>query len=75
MRIFAYDPLSRNHLPQVWRQSALKAGRNASDTQRYRIGGLKRYRILFDRLRAYLIDFHDDILGVCEELWNFYLAN
>ena len=36
MRIFAYDLLSRNHLPQVWRQSALKAGRNASGTQRYR---------------------------------------
>ena len=36
MRMFAYDLLSRNHLPQVWRQLALKAGRNASGIQRYR---------------------------------------
>jgi hypothetical protein len=39
------------------------------------IGGMKRYRILSDRLRNHLIDLYDDILGVCEGLWNFYLAN
>jgi hypothetical protein len=39
------------------------------------IGGLKRYRILSDRLRTHLIDLYDDILGVCAGLWNFYLAN
>jgi hypothetical protein len=41
----------------------------------YSIGGMKRYRILSDRLRIHLIDFYDDILGVCAGLWNFYLAN
>lgn len=39
------------------------------------IGGMKRYRILSDRLRTHLIDFYDDVLGVCAGLWNFYLAN
>lgn len=39
------------------------------------IGGMKRYRILSDRLRIHLIDFYDDVLGVCAGLWNFYLAN
>ena len=39
------------------------------------IGGLKRYRILSDRLRIHLIDYYDEILGVCAGLWNFYLAN
>lgn len=39
------------------------------------IGGLKRYRILSDRLRIHLIDLYDDILGVCAGLWNFYLTN
>ncbi len=39
------------------------------------IAGLKRYRILSDRLRCHLIDFYDDVLAVCAGLWNFYLAN
>jgi hypothetical protein len=39
------------------------------------IGGMKRYRILSDRLRIHLVDFYDDVLGVCAGLWNFYLAN
>jgi DDE superfamily endonuclease len=39
------------------------------------IGGMKRYRILSDRLRMHLIDFYDEVLGVCAGLWNFYLAN
>jgi hypothetical protein len=37
--------------------------------------GLKRFRVLSDRLRLHRIDFYDDILGVCAGLWNFYLAN
>ena len=39
------------------------------------ISGLKRFRILSDRLRLHDIDFYDKILGVCAGLWNFYLAN
>lgn len=44
-------------------------------TVEHSIGGMKRYRILSDRLRTHLIDFYDDVLGVCAGLWNFYLAN
>lgn len=39
------------------------------------IGGMKRYRILSDRLRTHLIDFYDDVLAVCAGLWNFYISN
>lgn len=39
------------------------------------ISGLKRFRILSDRLRIHNIDFYDEILGACAGLWNFYLAN
>lgn len=39
------------------------------------ISGLKRFRILSDRLRIHDIDLYDDVLGVCAGLWNFYLAN
>ena len=37
------------------------------------IGGLKRYRILSDRLRCHDANFYDQVLGVCAGLWNFYL--
>ena len=39
------------------------------------IAGLKRFRILSDRLRIHTFDLYDKILGVCAGLWNFYLAN
>jgi hypothetical protein len=38
------------------------------------IAGLKRFRILSDRLRIHDIDLYDDIFWVCAGLWNFYLA-
>lgn len=37
--------------------------------------GLKRYRILSDRLRTHDWNLYDTILGVCAGLWNFYLTN
>jgi hypothetical protein len=39
------------------------------------LGGLKRYRILSDRLRLHTVDLYHFILGVCAGLWNFYLSN
>lgn len=39
------------------------------------ISGLKRYRILVDRLRIHLVDLYDSIVGVCAGLWNFNLSN
>lgn len=37
------------------------------------IGGMKRYRILCNRLRIKATAFLDTIIGVCAGLWNFML--
>ena len=37
------------------------------------IAGLKRYRILSDRLRMHDLELYNDVLGVCAGLWNFCL--
>lgn len=39
------------------------------------IGGMKRYRILSDRLRVHDFDLYNDVLEVCAGLWNFYLTH
>jgi hypothetical protein len=39
------------------------------------IAGLKRYRIVSDRLRMRDIDLYNDTLEVCAGLWNFNLSN
>jgi len=39
------------------------------------IGGMKRYRILSDRLRVHNVELYNVILGVCAGLWNFYLIH
>lgn len=39
------------------------------------IGGMKRYRILSDRLRVHDVELYNVILGVCAGLWNFYLIH
>ena len=38
------------------------------------IAGLKRYRILSDRLRLHDLDLYNQILGLCAGLWNFRLT-
>ncbi len=38
------------------------------------LAGLKRYRILADRLRLHNFELYDVILGICAGLWNFYLS-
>lgn len=40
----------------------------------HRIGGLKRYRILSERLRLHDFQRYDDLLEVCAGLWNFHLT-
>ncbi len=37
------------------------------------IGGMKRYRILSDRLRIHDDTFYNDVLEICAGLWNFNL--
>lgn len=39
------------------------------------IGGLKRFKILIDRLRIKRFDFYNEILGICAGLWNYKLSN
>jgi len=39
------------------------------------IGGIKRYRILSERLRVHNFDLYDTVLTVCAGLWNFYLEH
>ena len=39
------------------------------------IGGMKRYRILSERLRVQDVKLYNVILGVCAGLWNFYLTD
>ena len=38
------------------------------------IAGLKRYRILSDRLRLHDLELYNQVLGVCAGLWNFKLS-
>ena len=38
------------------------------------IAGLKRDRILSDRLRLHDIDLYNQVLGICAGLWNFKLT-
>lgn len=39
------------------------------------IGGMKRYRILSDRLRLHDFGLYDVVLEVCAGLWNFQLSH
>ena len=39
------------------------------------IGGMKRYRILSDRLRVHDVELYNVISGVCGGLWNFHLTH
>ena len=39
------------------------------------IGGMKRYRILSDRLRIHDCDNYNSIVEICAGLWNFQLNN
>lgn len=37
------------------------------------IGGMKRYRVVSDRLRMHDLKRDNEVIGVCAGLWNFYL--
>lgn len=44
-------------------------------TVEHAIGGMKRYRILSERLRVQDVQLYNVILGACAGLWNFYLTH
>lgn len=50
-----------------------KARASQRVTVEHSICGLKRYRILSDRLRMHDLDLYNDVLEVCAGLWNFCL--
>lgn len=43
-------------------------------TVEHAIGGMKRYRVLSDRLRVQDVNLYNVVLGVCAGLWNFHLT-
>jgi hypothetical protein len=59
--------LTANQRPQNRRQARKRVRIEHS------IGGLKRYRILSDRLRLQDFQRYNDLLEVCAGLWNFHL--
>lgn len=59
--------------PEQKQENKLLAGERIYVEQA--IGGMKRYRILSDRLRVHDIELYNVILGVCAGLWNFYLTH
>lgn len=44
-------------------------------TVEHSIGGMKRYRVLSNRLRMHDLNAYDRKLEVCAGLWNFYLSS
>lgn len=51
----------------------LKASKRV--TVEHAIGGMKRYRILSDRLRTKDFDFYNKVIGICAGLWNFLITD
>lgn len=43
-------------------------------TVEHSLGGLKRYRILVNRMRMKDIGLYNDIIEVCAGIWNFYIS-
>ena len=39
------------------------------------IGGLKRYRIISDRLRMRNMDRYNQVVGICAGLWNYVITS
>jgi len=37
--------------------------------------GMKRYKVLSNKIRTHLFDLYDSIIAICAGLWNFYLSN
>ena len=64
--------------PKIELTAGQKAYNKSVSSKRIRvehaIGGLKRYRILSDRLRNRDAKFYSIILGVCAALWNYTIS-
>jgi len=71
--LIPHKKLPRQELtPAQKEENKLLAGKRI--VVEHAIAGMKRYRILSDRLRIHDLELYDVILGVCAGLWNFYLS-
>lgn len=65
-------PRKRELTPEQKAENKLLASKRI--VVEHALAGLKRYRILSDRLRLHDFELYDLMLGVCAGLWNFYLS-
>ena len=65
-------PKQQELTPEQKAENKVRASQRV--TVEHSICGLKRYRILSDRLRMRDLDLYNDVLGVCAGLWNFCLT-
>jgi hypothetical protein len=73
----AYLPYKRKHKTELTEEQKESNKTSAKEriTVEHCIGGIKRFRILSERLRVHDFNTYDTILGVCAALWNFYLTH
>jgi hypothetical protein len=65
-------PKQQELTPEQKAENKLLAGERI--VVEHSIAGLKRYRILADRLRMHDLDLYNQVLGICAGLWNFRLS-
>jgi len=65
-------PKGKELTPEQKAENKLLAGERI--VVEHSIAGLKRYRILSDRLRMHDLDLYNQVLGICAGLWNFRLS-
>lgn len=65
-------PRKQELTPEQKAENKLLAGERI--VVEHSIAGLKRYRILADRLRMHDLDLYNQVLGICAGLWNFRLS-
>ncbi len=64
-------PKQQELTPEQKAENKVRAGERI--VVEHSIAGLKRYRILSDRLRCPERDLYNQVLGLCAGLWNFKL--
>ena len=72
LRIPHKKPKKKELTPEQKAENKLLASKRV--VVEHALAGLKRYRILSDRLRMHDLASYNVTLGVCAGLWNFYLS-
>jgi hypothetical protein len=66
-------PKQQELTPEQKAENKLRASKRVR--VEHSIAGLKRYRVLADRLRMHDLKLYNEVLGVCAGLWNFCLTS